>query len=148
MDTRRIERKPERRSNFKRRYSDADIRLLADMDVVYEDLSEPSYRCRAGGGASEVLHRTLQPVSELPSAVRVRPIETNRRGKRKCVYRHKGYRTPDEKLTSLQGGQKYLQEGITELRLKRRAGRITDIEAVQRMQKAQRALLARCWPGR
>jgi hypothetical protein len=76
------------------------------------------------------------------------PIETNRRGKRKCVYRHKGYRTPDEKLTSLQGGQKYLQEGITELRLKRRAGRITDIEAVQRMQKAQRALLARCWPGR
>lgn len=332
MDTRRIERKPERRPNFKRRYSDADIRLLADMDAVHEDLSGPAVRHLLGrelevygnekfrrlagisvshiynlrksscyrklrvrvhhtqarqvsigerrqpdpkgkpgylrvdtvhqghqNGTAGVYHinavdtvtqwevvgcvaticeRDLIPVLEAmlhqfpfriagfhcdngseflnhkvaqllnkllleeftksraykttdnamvegkngavvrkqigygaigaehaeefqkfytahfnPYLNYHRPcgfatIETNRRGKRKRVYRHKDYRTPYEKLTSLQGWQKYLQEGITEQMLKREAGRITDTEAAQRMQRAKLALLARCRPGR
>jgi hypothetical protein len=75
-------------------------------------------------------------------------IETNPRGKRKRVYRHKDYRTPYEKLTSLKDWQKYLKEGISEELLKRQAGHMTDTEAARRMQKAKLALLARCRAAR
>jgi len=75
-------------------------------------------------------------------------IETNRRGKRKRVYRHNDYRTPYEKLTSLKDWQKNLKEGISEQMLKREAERISDTEAARRMQKAKLALLARCRPAR
>jgi hypothetical protein len=75
-------------------------------------------------------------------------IETNRRGKRKRVYRHNEYRTPYEKLMSLKDWQKYLKEGITEPMLKREAERMSDTEAARRMQKEKLALLARCRQGR
>ncbi len=71
-------------------------------------------------------------------------IETNQRGKRKRTYRHKDYRTPYEKLTSLKGWQKCLKEGITEEILKRQAEALSDTEAARRTQKAKLALLARC----
>ena len=44
MDTRRIERKPARRPNFRRRYTDADIASLAEVDAAHEDLSGPAVR--------------------------------------------------------------------------------------------------------
>ena len=68
----------------------------------------------------------------------------NRRGKRQRVYRHKDYRTPYEKLSSLPGWQKQLKEGIPEQRLSAEAQRMSDTEAARRMQKAKLALLARC----
>ena len=71
-------------------------------------------------------------------------IETGRRGKRKRVYRHNDYRTPYEKLTALKDWQKHLKEGISPQQLQREAGRMSDTEAAQRMQKAKLALLARC----
>lgn len=43
-ETRRIERKPERRPNFKRRYTQSDIALLAEVDAAHEDLSGPAVR--------------------------------------------------------------------------------------------------------
>jgi hypothetical protein len=75
-------------------------------------------------------------------------IETNRKGKRKRVYRPKDYRTPYEKLTSLKDWQKYLKEGITEQMLQREAGRMSDTEAARRMQTTKLALLSRCRTGR
>ena len=42
--TRRIERKPARQPRFPRRYSDADIALLAEVDAAHEDLSGPAVR--------------------------------------------------------------------------------------------------------
>jgi hypothetical protein len=44
MDTRRIERSPARRPNFPRRYNDADIASLAEVDAAHEDLSGPAVR--------------------------------------------------------------------------------------------------------
>src|ERR1700723_2587148 len=44
MDTRRIERKPARRPSFHRRYTDADIASLAEVDAAHEDLSGPAVR--------------------------------------------------------------------------------------------------------
>ncbi len=71
-------------------------------------------------------------------------VATNSRGKRKRTYRHKDYRTPYEKLVSLEGWQKYLKEGITAGMLKRQAEGMSDIQAARRMQKAKLTLLARC----
>jgi hypothetical protein len=44
MDTRRIERSPARQPNFPRRYNDADIASLAEVDAAHEDLSGPVVR--------------------------------------------------------------------------------------------------------
>jgi hypothetical protein len=44
MDTRRIERKVARRPSFPRRYTAADIALLAEVDAAHEDLSGPATR--------------------------------------------------------------------------------------------------------
>jgi hypothetical protein len=43
-DTRRIERMPARRPSFRRRYTDADIACLAEVDAAHEDLSGPAVR--------------------------------------------------------------------------------------------------------
>jgi hypothetical protein len=43
-ETRRIERKPARHPAFPRRYSAADIALLAEVDAAHEDLSGPAVR--------------------------------------------------------------------------------------------------------
>ena len=71
-------------------------------------------------------------------------VVTNRRGKRKRTYRHKDYRTPYEKLTSLEGWTEYLKPGITAEGLKRQAEALSDTEAARRMQRAKLLLLARC----
>jgi hypothetical protein len=74
-------------------------------------------------------------------------IQTDRRGKRKRVYKHTDYRTPYEKLCSLPDWQLRLKDGITPQRLSAEAERMNDTEAARRMQKAKLALLARCRKG-
>jgi hypothetical protein len=71
-------------------------------------------------------------------------IQTDRRGRRKRIYRHQDYRTPYEKLTSLPDWSRHLKAGITATQLQREAGRRSDTEAARRMQKAKLALLTRC----
>ena len=71
-------------------------------------------------------------------------VAINARGKRKRTYRHKDYRTPYEKLTSLEGWEKYLKGGITAGTLQRQAEDRSDTEAARRMQKAKLALLSNC----
>jgi hypothetical protein len=71
-------------------------------------------------------------------------LRTDRRGKRKRVYRRQDYRTPYEKLTSLEDWTQHLKEGITASLLEREAAQRSDTEAARRMQKAKLALLARC----
>ena len=44
MKTRRVQRKPDRRPTFPRRYTAADITLLAGVDAAHEDLSGPAAR--------------------------------------------------------------------------------------------------------
>jgi hypothetical protein len=71
-------------------------------------------------------------------------ILTDGRGKRKRVYRHRDYRTPYEKLSSLPDWPTHLKEGITAPMLEREAARRSDTEAARRMQKAKLALLRQC----
>ena len=71
-------------------------------------------------------------------------VTINPKGKRKRTYRHKDYRTPYEKLTSMEKWTGYLKEGITEEMLKRQAGAASDTAAAQRMQQAKLNLLGRC----
>jgi hypothetical protein len=71
-------------------------------------------------------------------------ITTSAKGKRRRVYKHDDYRTPYEKLTSLNAWQKHLKEGVNPQQLQREAERISDTEAARRMQKAKLALLTRC----
>src|SRR5205085_7471582 len=71
-------------------------------------------------------------------------VVTNARGKRRRTYRHKDYRTPYEKLTSLPQWEKSLKKGITADMLQQQATMRSDTEAARRMQKAKLSLLARC----
>src|SRR6266446_3020635 len=71
-------------------------------------------------------------------------VVTNARGKRRRTYRHKDYRTPYEKLTSLPQWEKSLKKGITPAMLQRQAAARNDTEAASHMQKAKIALLTRC----
>ena len=70
-------------------------------------------------------------------------IQVNPRGRRKRVYRLEDYRTPYEKLTSLEGWRKCLKPGITQQWLEQEALRRSDTQAARRMQKAKLALLVR-----
>jgi hypothetical protein len=71
-------------------------------------------------------------------------IRTDRRGKRKRVYRHQDYRTLYEKLATLKRWTQYLKEGVTQQHLQQQAQKQTDTQAARAMQKAKLALLARC----
>lgn len=71
-------------------------------------------------------------------------LTTNASGKRKRTYRHKDYRTPYEKLTSLPEWEKCLKPGVTAESLHKQSVAGSDIEAARRMQKAKLTLLARC----
>jgi hypothetical protein len=71
-------------------------------------------------------------------------VETGSKGKRTRVYKHDDYRTPYEKLTSLQEWRKHLKQGMSAQQLQREAVRMSDTEAARRMQQAKLALLARC----
>ena len=71
-------------------------------------------------------------------------VTMNTRGKRKRSYRHKDYRTPFEKLTTLPEWEKSLKAGISAEMLRRQAQAHSDTEAARRMQKAKLSLLTRC----
>src|ERR1019366_4692967 len=44
MQTRQVRRRPPQRPNFPRRYSSADVVLLAEVDAAHEELSRPATR--------------------------------------------------------------------------------------------------------
>jgi hypothetical protein len=71
-------------------------------------------------------------------------LETGARGKRRRRYPAGDYRTPFEKLASLETWQQHLKEGISAEMLPQQAARISDTEAALRMQKAKLILLAKC----
>lgn len=97
---------------------------------------------------AEALHRFytayLNPYLNFHRPCGYATVTTNLRGKRKRTYRHKDYRTPYEKLTSLPEWEKCLKKGITPEMLPRQAAARSDTEAARRMQKAKVELLARC----
>jgi hypothetical protein len=65
------------------------------------------------------------------------------RGRLKRCYPADDYRTPFEKLTSLDQWQQYLKAGLSEAQLQKQAAQYSDTEAARRMQKAKLDLLQR-----
>jgi hypothetical protein len=71
-------------------------------------------------------------------------VETSVRGKRRRRYPAADYRTPFEKLASLENWQLHLKPGFSAELLQQQASRMSDTEAALRMQKAKLILLAKC----
>jgi hypothetical protein len=71
-------------------------------------------------------------------------LTTDARGKRKRRYPVADYRTPFEKLQTIENWETHLKAGLTAERLAQQATALTDIESARRMQKARNQLLARC----
>ena len=71
-------------------------------------------------------------------------VETASNGKRRRRYRLADYRTPCEKLLSLDELESCLKPGITVAFLERQAGRMSDTECALRMQRRKRELLDEC----
>jgi len=77
-------------------------------------------------------------------------LVTDRRGRRRRLYRAADYATPYEKLKSLPEAKQYLKPGITWELLDQFASRMSDTEWARRMHQAKAGLLQRCkseWPG-
>ncbi len=71
-------------------------------------------------------------------------VELSDNGKRRRRYRHEDYRTPYEKLLSLNDWESCLKEGISAARLEQQALRMSDTECALRMQQRKRKLLDAC----
>ncbi len=69
-------------------------------------------------------------------------VEVDGKGKRRRRYRLGDYRTPYEKLLSLDQWESYLKPGVTAAFLEQQAGRMSDTECALRMQRRKRELLA------
>ena len=75
-------------------------------------------------------------------------IDIGPRGKRRRHYPTADYRTPYEKLVSLENWEQHLKEGTFAALLQQQATRASDTEAAVRMQKVKTALLVKCRPPR
>jgi len=71
-------------------------------------------------------------------------IELRGNGKRRRHYRLNDYRTPYEKLLSLNDWESCLKEGISAARLRQQALQMSDTECALRMQQRKRKLLDAC----
>ena len=71
-------------------------------------------------------------------------VELAPNGKRRRRYRLEDYRTPYEKLLSLDEWEEHLKEGVSAALVERQARRLSDVECALRMQAVKRKLLAQC----
>jgi IS30 family transposase len=71
-------------------------------------------------------------------------VTLDERGKRKRIYKAVDYRTPYEKLKSLEGASGYLKLGVDFEQLDRLAGKHSDTEAARHLREAKIKLLRLC----
>lgn len=71
-------------------------------------------------------------------------VSMDERGKRRRQYKAADYRTPFEKLKSLESAEQYLKPGLSMGKLERAALAMSDTECARRMHLAKAQLLARC----
>ena len=85
-----------------------------------------------------------RPYLNYPRPCGFATVETASNGKRRRRYRLADYRTPCEKLLSLDEVESCLKPGITVAFLEQQAARMSDTECALRMQRRKRELLAQC----
>ena len=71
-------------------------------------------------------------------------VSLDERGKRRRQYKIQDYRTPLEKLQSLERAEQYLQPGVSLAELEREALRMSDTECARQMSAAKSRLLRQC----
>jgi transposase InsO family protein len=71
-------------------------------------------------------------------------VSMDERGKRRRQYKTEDYRTPLEKLKSLERAEQYLKPGLTLAELERQAMAMSDTECAHRMNVAKARLLGQC----
>ena len=71
-------------------------------------------------------------------------VSLDERGKRRRQYKIEDYRTPFEKLKSLERAEQYLQPGVSLAELEREALAMSDTENARRMSAAKSRLLRQC----
>ena len=107
--------------------------------IGHEPIGGPS--CRRGAA---LLHgRNFNPYLNYHRPCGFATIELSDNGKRRRRYRLNDYRTPYEKLLSLNDWESYLKEGVSAARLEQQALRMSDTECALRMQQRKRKLLGR-----
>jgi hypothetical protein len=71
-------------------------------------------------------------------------VSLDERGKRRRQYKTDDYRTPFEKLKSLEGAERYLKPGLSLAELEREALAMSDTECARKMNAAKSRLLRQC----
>ena len=112
--------------------------------VVAQAHRTRTYRRRACRKVPTFLHGRFQPLFELSPSLWIRDRGTASNGKRRRRYRLADYRTPCEKLLSLDAVESCLKPGITVAFLQQQARRMSDTEYALRMQQRKRKLLDAC----
>lgn len=144
MEHRKIERRPARRPDFPRRYTDNALVEGKNGSVLRKQIGYGPITAEHAEEFQKFYTAKFNPYLNFHRPCGFATIVTNAKGKRKRVYRHDDYRTPYEKLKSIKGWQKCLKEGISKVRLDLQAKQMTDTVAAQRMNKAKLELLSKC----
>ena len=71
-------------------------------------------------------------------------VHLDEKGKRRRQYKIEDYRTPFEKLQSLEGAAQYLKPGLDWGKLEQQALAMSDTECARRMNAAKSRLLRQC----
>jgi transposase InsO family protein len=96
------------------------------------------------GAIDEFYMRYLNPYLNFHRPCGFATVSLDERGKRRRQYKSEDYRTPFEKLKSLEGAGQYLKAGLSLAELEREELAMSDIECARRMQAAKSRLLRQC----
>jgi hypothetical protein len=88
--------------------------------------------------------RHLNPYLNLHRPCGFATVSLDGRGKRRRQYKTEDYRTPFERLKSLEGAGQYLKPGLSLAELERGALLISDTECARSMSAAKARLLRQC----
>jgi hypothetical protein len=88
--------------------------------------------------------RHLNPYLNLHRPCGFATVSLDERGKRRRQYKIEDYRTPLEKLKSLERVEQYLKPGVSLAELEREALAMSDTEYARKMGAAKLRLLRRC----
>jgi transposase InsO family protein len=96
------------------------------------------------GAIGEFYAQSLNPYLNFHRPCGFATVSVDERGKRQRRYKAGDYRTPLEKLTSLEGAGQYLKPGVSLAELEKRALAMSDTECAKQMNAAKTRLLGQC----
>ena len=117
---------------------------LCIIQVVRKHIGHEPIAARHAGQVQRFHTADFNPYLNYHRPCGFATIELSDNGKRRRRYRLNDYRTPYEKLLSLNDWESCLKEGVSAARLEQQALRMSDTECALRMQQRKRKLLDAC----